>query len=164
MRPREDSLTKTELVEIVDRIYASWNTVVPKSNEKQIYEAWWRIIGHLDFEDVHIAIDELVRRDSYMPRPGSVAAEVAIAGEDRPPTPEEAWAAVQKMGLNTASGIHTSEKLHYCVAQTIALLGGTQTFSMHTNGDRNTFTDAYNRVVESWKIDLIKNDLKKTTD
>lgn len=148
----------------MDRIYASWNSVVPKSSEKTVYEAWWRIIGPLDIEDCQAAVDELVLRDSYMPRPGGVAVKTVLyrytqEGGACPPSPEEAWTLLVQTGEAAARGELSQVHLHECLRATIQSLGGTTALRLHTNGDRNSFTEVYNRIVESWQLELVKKTL-----
>jgi hypothetical protein len=60
-------LIKEELVEIVDRIHASWNQTVDKPSQKAVYEAWWRILKDLSKQDVDRAVDHHVILDKFMP-------------------------------------------------------------------------------------------------
>ena len=53
-------MTKTELCQIVDRIYLSWNQQINPVYQKQAYEAWWRILKDLNKDDVDLVLDDLV--------------------------------------------------------------------------------------------------------
>jgi len=162
-------LTKSELIELVDRVYASWNQVVPHSSAKEIYGAWYRLLSDLELEECHQAVDVLAIVDNYMPRPGAVRKMVFLeknktSGNDVPPSPQEAWAILQGVAVSAANGAYQPLCLHACVSEALALLGGTAAFSsLHTNGDRNSFIEVYNKVVSAWENELAKIDRNKTT-
>jgi hypothetical protein len=151
-------LTKTELVELVDRVYATWNQVVPQSSAKVIYEAWWRLLSDLRLEDCHRSLDSLAIADSYMPRPGALRKYVVLQDQNKQyglaPQPAEAWATLQAIGGASARGEYVQVHLHPCVQKAVALLGGTAALALHTNGDRNSFTEVYKEVLEAWEIEL----------
>jgi hypothetical protein len=152
-------LKKTELVELVDRVYATWNQVVPHSSSKVIYEAWWRLLSDLEAEDCHLSLDSLAIDDSYMPRPGALRKHVVLAQvrntkEHLPSSAQEAWATVQKMGAAAARGEYIHTPIHSCLQKSLALLGGTSALALHTNGDRNSFIEVYNQVVTLWENEL----------
>lgn len=159
------SLTKNELVELVDRVYATWNQVVPQSSAKVIYEAWWRLLSDLSLEDCHQAVDSLAIADNYMPRPGALRKLVTCQNSEysQPPSPQEAWATIQRLGEASAKGEYLQVSLHACVSEAIRLLGGTSALALHTNGDRNSFTELYTRVVTSWENELAKLPSKEST-
>lgn len=158
-------MTKNELVEIVDRIYATWNQVVPQSSAKSIYDAWWRVIGDLTLEECHQAVDSLAVSDIYMPRPGTLRKTCTFQNNQygQAPSPPEAWATLQKLGVASARGEVIQESLHECVSKAISLLGGTSALGLHTNGDRNSFTELYTQVVTSWENELAKIPSNKTS-
>ena len=161
---REDSLTKNELVAFVDRVYASWNQVVPQSSAKVIYEAWWRLLSDLPLEGCHQVVDSLAISDSYMPRPGVVRRALLSLNTTNPsPSAGEAWATLQQVAAAAARGEYIQVSLHECVSEAVALLGGTAALALHTNGDRNSFTEVYNQVVSSWENELAKLPSNETT-
>ena len=148
------SLTKNELVAIVDRVYASWNQTVSAANSRTIYEAWWRVLSDLTVEDVTSAVDTLVIRDKYMPRPGAIRRLVKLENsQDLPPGPLEAWNTLREIAEASQSGIYSpiSESVHTCVRKAISAVGGAAGFALHTNGDREHFITAYERVVQEWE-------------
>jgi len=142
------SLTKTELIEIVDRIYASWNQQVPQLKQKDIYEAWWRILEPFNSQDVHTTIDALVKQDGPMPRPGTVHKQTLRRITNwNPPTELQAWEQLRQAADNAYSGRYAENDMHPLVRQTIRKLGGTNTFRLHTNSDREQFTKTYQQIV-----------------
>lgn len=151
------SLTKSELVGIVDRVYASWNQLVPASNSKTIYEAWWRVLEDLTVEDVNQAVDVLVLREGYMPRPGLVRRQVVLgASDEMPPAPLEAWLKLRAMAEEAHNGRYSPVNAHQCVLEAISRLGGVAAFSLHTNGDRESFVQIYSKIVTDWEDALLK--------
>ena len=160
-------MTKNELVELVDRVYATWNQVVPHSSSKVIYEAWWRLLSDLEAEDCHLSLDSLAIDDSYMPRPGVLRKHVVLNPyrntPDEPSSSQEAWATVQKMGAAAARGEYIHMPIHFCLQKSLALLGGTSALGLHTNGDRNSFIEVYNQVVTSWENELSHLPSNKST-
>jgi hypothetical protein len=148
------SLTKNELVAIVDRVYASWNQTVSAANSRTIYESWWRVLADLTVVDVTKAVDLLVIRDKYMPRPGTVRRLVKFDSvEDLPPAPLEAWNTLRELAEASQNGIYGAipATVHECVRKAISSVGGTAGFALHTNGDRDYFLDAYQRAVQEWE-------------
>ncbi len=157
-------MTKNELVAFVDRVYASWNQVVPQSSAKVIYEAWWRLLSDLPAEGCHQVVDSLAISDSYMPRPGVVRRVLLSQSTPNPaPSAGEAWATLQRVAAAAARGEYIQVSLHDCVSEAVALLGGTAALALHTNGDRNSFTEVYNQVVSSWENELAKLPSNETT-
>lgn len=150
-------MTKSELVAIVDRIYASWNQSVPAANSKTVYEAWWRILQDLTVVDVDNAVDVLIMRDSYMPRPGAVRRQVILGGADEvPPAPLEAWLVLRTMAEEAHNGLYSPAQNHPCVMEAIGRLGGSAAFSLHTNSDRENFIQIYSKTVADWEDQLLK--------
>lgn len=147
------SLTKEELKEIVDRVYASWNQQVPASTAKVVYNAWWRILHDLTVVETNEAIDALVIEDSYMPRPGSIRRLVISSqgGLEAPPAPLEAWQQFRSMAEAANSGQYREMVVHPVLRGCVTALGGSAAFGMHTNGDRTMFLEAYERAVQGWE-------------
>ena len=137
-------MTKEELVELVDRVYASWNQQISALQQKSVYDAWWRILKELECDDCHTALDQLIKQDGYMPRPGALYQQTLkhITG-DHPPTPLEAWHQLRQMSEQTNNGTHQPTNTHPLVLQTIQQLGGTKALNLHTNGDREHFITTY---------------------
>lgn len=152
-------MTKQELCELVERVYASWNQQVPASTQKDIYNAWWRILQHLDHEVCNRAVDILVIQDSYMPRPGAVYREAVktIHGWN-PPTELEAWEQFRRMAdaAHTGNNINTSE-ISPEVREVVSSLGGGRAYNLHTNGDRELFLNAYRRHLLAREAQLYDN-------
>jgi hypothetical protein len=147
------SLTKEELVEVVNRIYASWNQTVPAANSRTVYNAWWRVLGDLTVVDVDQAVDTLIIDDSYMPRPGAVRRLVIerLTQAPPPPAPLEAWQQLRAMSESAHNGSFAPTDLHPCFAAALRKLGGPAALGLHTNGDRDAFCQIYEKVVLDWE-------------
>jgi hypothetical protein len=149
-------LIKEELVEIVDRIHASWNQTIDKSNQKVVYEAWWRILHDLTKRDVDHAVDHHVIHDKFMPRPGDIRRTTinAIHGW-KPPTGGEAWHQFRKMADAAHTGTFSENiTIHELVKVTVTRMGGTAAYNLHTNGDREMFLSVYQTVVDEKETEL----------
>lgn len=149
-------MTKKELCEIVDRIYASWNQQINLKEQKQVYEAWWRILFDLSKDVVDSVVDEVVIENSFMPRPGevrrrSVDAVRLAEGVAPVPAPGAAWQQFRAAADAAHSGNSTGAVLHPLVAQTVKALGGVSSYNLHTNGDREMFLDVYARLVREYE-------------
>lgn len=146
-------MTKEELMEVVDRIYASWNQSVPAASSKTVYNAWWRILGDLTVVDVNAAIDVLVIDDSYMPRPGAVRRLVieGLLEYAPPPSTLEAWQQLRAMSESAHNGAYSAPEIHPCFGAALQKLGGSAALGLHTNGDREAFGQIYEKVVLDWE-------------
>lgn len=149
-------MIKEELVEVVDRIHASWNQTIDKSNQKAVYEAWWRILHDLNKPDVDTAVDHHVIHDKFMPRPGDVRRTTInrIHGW-KPPTPGEAWIQFRRMADAAHTGTFSEAiTIHPMVKATVSRMGGTAAYNLHTNGDRELFLSVYETVVDEQETAL----------
>lgn len=142
-------------MEIVDRIYVSWNQTMNPTQKKLIYRSWWRILSDLDNQVVHRVLDALVVEGNYMPRPGEVRRRsINIIHGISVPSPMEAWQQLREAADASMSGSYTGKPIHELVAKTIKALGGTQAYSLHTNGDREQFIRAYEDTLSEYEATL----------
>lgn len=153
-------MTKSELEEIVERIFLSWNQKVPtvKEERQRLLKAWWRPLNDLDSDQVNRAIDSLLVTDTYMPNPGAVRRHAVLYKKSAAPAPSalEGWVAFQSTAQAASSGQYVEVDLHPCIREAIRRLGGTASYSMHTNGDRQAFIEVYNTVAEEWMRKLLE--------
>jgi hypothetical protein len=149
-------MTKEELVAVVDRVFASWNQQINPNNQKVLYEAWWRVLKDLNKNEVDDAIDQLVIEDGYMPRPGAVRKQTINNYHGwKPPTGAEAWQQFRMMADAAHTGTYTNNNtIHELVKITVAELGGTAAYNLHTNGDRQQFLETYQTVVNKFESAL----------
>lgn len=145
-------MTKEELVAVVDRVYASWNQQVPASGAKSIYLAWWVMLHDLTVVETDKAVDRLVIRNSWMPRPGEVRRLVIGSDNLTPPAPLEAWQQLRNTAEAVNAGTYVETVPHPCLKETLDRLGGAAGLSLNTNGDREQFMRLYAQVVEDWEI------------
>lgn len=147
-------MNKSELVTVVERVHSVWRDPIPQQGPQRdaVLKTWWRIIGDLDFNLTEKALDNLIIADGFMPRPGTLRrATINLSGIDAPPTPAEAWQQFRSAAESAHSGVYSPVTIHHCVRETIQRLGGTSSYSLNTNGDRNLFTETYGRVVLEWE-------------
>lgn len=141
-------MTKTELAEIVDTVYALWNQE-PPTNNKTTYEAWWTMLKDLPAETTKQALTQLATLDGYMPRPGTLRRHtITLTGTTPPPTPIEAWNHLQQLNEATNNGTYQPATIHPALQATIQKTGT----RLHTNGDREQFIKTYTKETEQWEI------------
>jgi hypothetical protein len=145
-------MTKAELEEIVERVFISWNQKVPTVREERqrLLKAWWRPLNDLTADQVNQAVDALLVTDTYMPNPGAVRRHSILSSQSASPSALEAWASFQSVAQAASNGQYVEVDLHPCTKEVIRRLGGTASYSMHTNGDRQAFIEVYNTVAEEW--------------
>ena len=148
-------MTKAELKGIVDRIFLMWNQQINPISQKELYNGWWRVLLDLEETDVQQTIDELVIENGYMPRAGEVRRRTInrIHGVSIP-APIEAWQQFREAADASHSGTYQGKQMHDLVGTTVKALGGTQAYSLHTNGDREQFLSMYDRVVRDYEAKL----------
>lgn len=146
-------MNKSELCEIVDRVYASWGQQINLKDQKHVYEAWWRVLFDLPKSAVDTVVDEFVIENGYMPRPGAVrrSAVDLVRGENVVPSGGEAWQQFRRAAEAAHSGNQTKTVIHPLVSQTVKALGGVSAYNLHTNGDREMFLDVFSRVVKDYE-------------
>lgn len=148
-------MTKNELCEVVDRVYASWGQQINLKDQKHVYDAWWRVLFDLSKDVVDVVLDEVVIENGYMPRPGQVrrrAVDYERADGGGVLSGGEAWQQFRRAAEAAHSGSQQSNNvLHPLVAQTVRVLGGVSAYNLHTNGDREMFLDVYGRVVSDYE-------------
>ena len=155
-------MQKDELIEVVERIYASWNQQLPavEKRYKAIMSAWWQILANLDKTDVDNTVNNLILEDSpWMPRPGTIYRQTIRATNDyNPPTPAEAWDQLRQAAEAAHNGNYTNIVIHPTVHTVIEQLGGTNAYRLHTNGDRELFTHTYEKAVLQEEARLFRNE------
>lgn len=154
-------MTKDELIQVVERVYASWNQQLPAVDKryKAVMNAWWEILGNLNKQDVDVTINTLIIEDNpHMPRPGTIYRETMRTTSDyNPPTAAEAWDQLRQASEAAHNGTHTNITIHPTVHTAIEQLGGTNAYRLHTNGDRELFTQTYKRAVLQEEARLFRN-------
>lgn len=155
-------MNKEELVDIVERVYASWNQQLPAVDKKYraVMNAWWQILANLNKTDVEDTITHLVLADKpHMPRPGTIYRHtIRTTNNFNPPEPAEAWDQFRQAAEAANNGTHTGNTpIHPLVTTTITQLGGTSSYRLHTNGDREHFLNTYEKVVLHEEARLFRN-------
>lgn len=151
-------MTRQELTEIVDRIHATWNQPIPKgADQKTVYSAWWQLLQHLTSEAVHTTIALLAIHEKFMPKPGQILRNTVLRETGwNPPAVAEAWnqlrRAAEASHTGTYNGVH---EIHPLVKETIIQLGGMAAYNLHTNGDRESFTNTYETNLTKCETELI---------
>ena len=142
-------MTRQEVVELVDRVWSTWNIDQSMNARKGAYETWFRIIGDLDSADCAAALDQIIIDDRpWPPRPGTLRRLVIdrTSPAEIAPSPSEAWAQLRAVEAAANSG-EGFTPVHPLVRATIEKLGVTSEHTLATNGDREMFMRVYEQVV-----------------
>jgi len=150
-------MTKVELEELVREVYASFNQTFYETDREYILKAWWNLLRDLDVEQVRQRFIRMAVVAKFMPTPGMIRRAVVEGNLDViPPSPQEAWAQLQRMIQGMNSGTHTSSvELHPVLGTTIQTLGSTA-FGLSTNGDREFFMSIYSERLANYLADVYK--------
>lgn len=150
-------MTKVELEELVREVYASFNQTFYETDREYILKAWWNLLRDLDVEQVRKRFIRMAVVAKFMPTPGMIRRAVVEGNLDViPPSPQEAWAQLQRMIQGMNSGTHTSSvELHPVLGTTIQTLGSTA-FGLSTNGDREFFMSIYSERLANYLADVYK--------
>lgn len=139
-------MTKQELAETVELIYAMWNKELPHDPErlKTVYRAWGRLLLDHPQDDILNAAERLATRHEYLPTPGTIKTEYQRLQPGAPPTPTEAWNQYTRLRDTINAGTHnpTVAEIHPRLAKTINAVG----YNLHTNDDRRHFTNTYETI------------------
>lgn len=149
-------MTRQELTELVDRIHATWNQPIPKTDQKTIYNAWWILLQNLEAPDVHNTITRLAVTETFMPKPGHVLRSTVKEVEGWcPPSPGEAWVQLRQMAEAAHTGTYDgSFRVDPLVKETVDQLGHVAAYNLHTNGDRELFLSTYQANLTKRETDL----------
>lgn len=150
-------MTKVELEELVREVYASFNQTFYETDRDYILKAWWNLLRDLEVEQVRQRFIRMAVVAKFMPTPGMIRRAVVEGNLDViPPSPQEAWAQLQRMIQGMNSGTHTSSvELHPVLGTTIQTLGSTA-FGLSTNGDREFFMSIYSERLANYLADVYK--------
>ena len=141
-------MTKEELTEVVEIIYAMWNKELPNlpDSQKNIYRAWHRILADTPKDAILQAADRLAIREQFLPPPGMIKAEYLRHLPDAPPTAAQAWNEYIRIRDSVNAGtMDTGTTIHPRLQAVIQQVG----LSLHTNDDRRHFTETYSATVGS---------------
>jgi hypothetical protein len=142
-------MTKEQLKNLVDRTYASWNQTIATAAAKTIYNAWWTALHDITTEDAEKTLNNLIIHDRYMPRPGTIRKNTLTRlNQWNPPSKGEAWTQFRQMAEQAHTGTTSgNDKTHPLIKQTAQKLGGSSSYNLHTNGDRELFFTVYEKLV-----------------
>lgn len=147
-------MTKVELEDFVREVYATFNQTFYEAEREYVLRAWWNLLRDLDVNGVRAKFLTMAVVAKVMPTPGAIRRAVVESSlESVPPTPQEAWAQLQKMIQDVNQGTHgTQGNVHSVVSDTIRTLGS-GAFSLSTNRDRDYFIAVYNDKLATFFAD-----------
>lgn len=139
------------------RVVYGWYNQVPYGDDKPfLVEGWRRLLGDFPFKDVLDRATEIASISKVMPTPGGIRRYIidSMVGE-RPPSVQEAWAWLQKRNNDLSSGTWSQDTPHSVMVETMQAIGGVIT-GLHTNGDREYFSQVYNAKLLKYEIEMYK--------
>lgn len=141
-------MTKHELIEIVNQIYAAYNQTLYEQDKKPTYSAWYALLEDLEYDAVWNAFINLAVYEKFMPRPGDVRRATIDAQTKVPPHLDgySAWGIFVTLQKNAHYGTQTEIPVPEALLKTLERLGSA-VYEMHTNGDREVFLRTYEAVV-----------------
>ena len=150
-------MTKDELANLVDLVYAGYNVPLPTVDKKKVRRAWYDILHDLDYIDAYDAYLDLATFSAFMPRPGDIR-RATIDAQTKIPKhlePYSAWGIFLGMQKDAHNGVGTKVPLPEAVQKTLERLGPSAA-GMHTNGDRDVFVAVYKQVVSELELHKYK--------
>lgn len=152
-------MTKSELVELVEHTFATFNSTLPidEGRLKTVLSAWYDLLHDLSYEESHRAVLDLAVSSTFLPRPGDIR-RAAINGRTKIPPFDEpivAWGKWLTLQKEVNSGMPPSIPVSEALQKTVSELGESA-YGMHTNSDREQFMKAYERVVSQMDKDRYK--------
>lgn len=156
-------MTKVECQSLVRMAYAMYNLQLLIADEKNIFRAWYAMVGDLEYEAALDAFTELSIYADFMPRPGEVRRKTidTLMGDESYPDAATAWGILQSMRKATEGGQFYEGERPQPLLDTIAVLGSS-VYDLHTNGDRETFVRVYNKTIEKLQQKKYKRTSKLT--
>ena len=141
-------MTKEDLKEIVDQIYAAYNQTLYEKDKVPTYRAWYGLLEDLDKDAVWAAFLDLAVYEKFMPRPGDVRRATIDAQTKIPPHLDgySAWGIFMTIQRDANFGTQTEIPRPEALQKTLERLGASA-YDMHTNGDREVFLRVYDAVV-----------------
>lgn len=142
------TVTKEELIVIVDQVYAAYNQTLYEKDKVPTYRAWYGLLGDLEYENAWAAFLDLAVYEKFMPRPGDIRRATIDAQTKIPPHLDgySAWGIFMTLQKNAHYGTPTEISVPEALRKTLERLGEAAN-SMHTNGDREVFLKTYEAVV-----------------
>lgn len=149
-------MNPTEVWNLVRLVYASYNQYPFDKDKKILVEAWTSLLGEYDYEAASRYAMEVASISKVMPTPGGIRRYIIDRTmADRPPTVQEAWAWLQQRSTEMNSGTWSEQTPHPVIVETMKALGSTA-IGLHTNGDRDYFTQVYNAKLQQYDIATYK--------
>lgn len=136
-------MTKDELKEVVAHANACWSKAPYKDELVAQQRAWWTFLQDLDKGVVMRELNRMSLTRTYLPRPAEVRTAV-LAPEV--PTAVEGWATLQEVRRHLTNGTDVPA-LNPFIKTVIRSIGDVA-YGLQSNGDREYFTQVFNKAVE----------------
>lgn len=139
-------MTKEELKDLVEQVYASYNQVLYETDRKIVLRAWYDVLHDVPYGGGKQALLDWIAMNQYMPKPGDIRRKYRDTIVPQPPIPQIAWATLVGAIKDANSGTPIKVGLHPAITKTIEMLGDS-VWGYHTNSDRTDFYKSYEFVV-----------------
>lgn len=143
-------MTRRELVQLVDQVFATYNAPLPQEEAKlkTLYTAWYELLHDLEYQETKATFLQLAINATYMPRPGDIRRSTINRRTKSSPFEEPlvAWGKWMTVTREVNSGMPASVAISDALRATIRELGDVA-YGMHTNSDREAFCRTYERIV-----------------
>lgn len=150
------TMTKAELVKLVEQVYASYRVEMPVVEEdvQILLNAWYELLHDLEYDDVRRAFLRTAVTKEFMPRPGELRRITIDSTTKVPPfdDPYVAWGKWMTLTQEVNSGMPPSVEVSEALSKTVQALGQAS-YNMHTNSDREVFRNTYLRIVAELEQD-----------
>jgi hypothetical protein len=151
-------MTKVELEDFVREAFATYNQTFYEADREYILRAWWNLLKDLEVSDVRARFAKMAVASRVLPTPGMLRRAVVESKMDKvPPSPQEAWALLQRITQGMNQGTHQTSEIHPVLGDTIKVLGPVA-FTLSTNGDREYFMGVYSDRLADYLVEMYKVD------
>lgn len=150
-----ETITKNELVTVLEQLYRSYNDSLPNTDKarKQILTAWWDVLNDLTLDAIQKGIKyHQIYNPTFMPRPMEIRIHAQdLTNPNPPPTQAEAWRTYLEIQSSNTYGNWTPTEHHPALQKTIAELATAKLNPMSPR-DREFFLETYKQNLTTWRI------------
>ena len=149
-------MNKTELVQLVEQAYATYNQTLPTAEDRllTLYSSWHDLLHDLEYDETKKAFLQIAVSAQFMPRPGEIR-RATINRRTKMTSfddPLVAWGKFLTIISNVNSGVGNPVEMSDALRSTVKALGDAA-WGMHTNSDREAFCRTYERIVNELDMD-----------
>lgn len=136
-------MNKQECVQVTETIHAMWNKTLPDNQSSRLatLRAWFMVLEDAPADGILKAASKLAEKEQFFPPVGIIKQHYINALPGADPIPAEAWNIYCRIRDKYNAGTITpNENISEKLTRTIHQVG----LNLHTNQDRQHFTETYN--------------------